>query len=151
MNILALDLGTKCGWTLLSAPNNHMIAGTWDLTPGRHESRSMRFIHFRRFLHQIKEAAPVDLVVYEEVRRHLGTDAAHAYGGFLAVLQMWCDENDIPYSGIPVQQIKKKASGKGNCGKEVMLEKAKEQWPDFEGDDNEADARFLSLCAVDLV
>jgi hypothetical protein len=29
------------------------------------------------------------------VRRHVGTDAAHLFGGFLATLSTWCEQHGI--------------------------------------------------------
>ncbi len=40
----------------------------------------------------MKEKFPkIEAVYFEEVRRHLGTDASHCYGGFLAHLSSWCE------------------------------------------------------------
>lgn len=84
-------------------------------------------------------AGQIDAVYFEEVRRHVGTDAAHVYGGFVATLTAWCENNQIPYEGIPVGTIKKAATGRGNASKEEMIQamRAKGHNPK---DDNEADA-----------
>ncbi len=55
------------------------------------------------------------------IRRHLGTDAAHCYGGFLAVLSAWCEENNIPYQGVNVKTIKRFITGKGNASKSLFI------------------------------
>jgi hypothetical protein len=60
-------------------------------------------------------------VYFEEVRRHAGVDAAHAYGGFMAHLTAWCEHHQIPYQGVPVGTIKKHATGKGNANKDQMI------------------------------
>ena len=88
----------------------------------------------------------IELVVFEEVRRHAGVDAAHAYGGFMGQLTAWCEHHQIPYQGIPVGTIKKHATGRGNASKEEMIEaiRAKGHNPD---DDNEADAIALAYLA----
>lgn len=46
----------------------------------------MRFLRFGRWLDRTHAARPVGEVTFEEVRRHLGVDAAHVYGGVLATL-----------------------------------------------------------------
>jgi Holliday junction resolvasome RuvABC endonuclease subunit len=86
-------------------------------------------------------------VYFEEVRRHVGVDAAHAYGGFLAHLTAWCEHHQIPYQGVPVGTIKKHATGKGNAVKAAMMAavRAKGFLP---VDDNEADALALLLWAM---
>jgi hypothetical protein len=65
------------------------------------------------------------MVFFEEVRRHMGVDAAHAYGGFMAHLTAWCEQQNIAYEGVPVGTIKRHATGKGNANKSMMIESAK--------------------------
>jgi Holliday junction resolvasome RuvABC endonuclease subunit len=73
------------------------------------------------------------------VRRHLGVDAAHAYGGFLATLTSWCEHQKIPYQGVPVGTIKRHVTGKGNAGKSEMVSAVRARGY-LVADDNEADA-----------
>ena len=102
----------------------------------------MRFVRLRNYL--IKVCEGVDLVVYEEVRAHRGTDAAQIYGGIIAIISEHCELKEIPYQGVPVGTIKKFATGKGNSNKEAMLAAARERWPELNiVDDNQADALFL--------
>jgi Holliday junction resolvasome RuvABC endonuclease subunit len=105
----------------------------------------MRFLRFRRWLTEIKQCAgSLDAVYFEEVRRHAGVDAAHAYGGFMAHLTAWCEHHQIPYQGVPVGTIKKHATGKGNAGKTEVIHAIRARGFD-PVDDNEADALAL-LC-----
>ncbi|WP_039757951.1 crossover junction endodeoxyribonuclease RuvC [Bartonella queenslandensis] len=137
--ILCLDLGTKTGWAICGA-DGHIISGTMNFQPRRFEGGGMRFLRFKQWLSEIKQTAgDIDAVYFEEVRRHIGTDAAHIYGGFLATLTAWCEHEQIPYEGIPVCTIKKATTGKGNASKEEMITamRAKGHAPK---DDNEADA-----------
>ena len=136
-SILALDLGTKTGWATRNA------TGTKDFKNGRFEGGGMRFLKFRRWLDEIIELEGISEIAFEEVRRHIGTDASHVYGGFLATLTAYCEEKDIRYSGIPVGTIKKHATGKGNAGKPAMMEAYKKKWGVLPQDDNECDARWL--------
>lgn len=139
--ILALDLGTKCGWAYGQAPII-ISSGTWHLqtsTQRRFESAGMKWVRLERCLTEIGK---VDHVVMEEVRRHAGTDAAHAYGGALAVVTGWCERHSVSYESIPVATIKRHATGKGNAPKDVMIQSAKARgW--CPSDDNEADALWL--------
>ena len=137
MKILAIDPGTHCGYAL-----SPFMSGVWDLSPRRHEGGGMRFFRLRNYL--IKACEGVNLVVYEEVRRHLGTDAAQIYGGIIAIISEHCELKKIDYQGVPVQTIKKFATGKGNSNKEVMLAAARAKWPQLNiVDDNQGDALFL--------
>ena len=140
--ILALDLSTHTGWALRHH-DSAIVSGTQHFTPNRFEGGGMRFLRFRQWLTEIKQTTDgLDAVFFEEVRRHAGVDAAHAYGGFLAHLTAWCEHHSIPYRGVPVGTIKKHATGKGNADKETMIAavKAKGFSP---ADDNEADALAL--------
>lgn len=148
MTILGIDPGTHCGWAYLYGSET-MISGVWNLKGGRFEGYGMRFVRMRNLLEENNQTGKPDLVAFEEVRRHMGVDAAHIYGGVVAVISAWCEQNKVPYHAIPVQHIKKLATGKGNANKEAMLAAAKERWPTWPFvDDNEADARFIALHAA---
>ena len=115
--ILVLDLGTTTGWAI-SSRDRAITSGTESFKPHRFEGGGMRFLRFKRWLTEVKAAADgLDAVYFEEVRRHAGVDAAHAYGGFMAHLTAWCEHHRIPYQGVPVGTIKKHATGKGNADK----------------------------------
>ncbi|MBF0213038.1 MAG: hypothetical protein HQM00_05660 [Magnetococcales bacterium] len=145
---LALDLGTKTGWAVGSKNSGVTASGTQNFTPRRFDGGGMRFLRFRRWLDEINESVDVGEISFEEVRRHQGVDAAHAYGGFLAHLTAWAEERKIPYQGVPVGTIKSHATGKGNAGKSQMIAAmvAKGHHP---GDDNEADALAILYWAMD--
>ncbi|WP_019220268.1 crossover junction endodeoxyribonuclease RuvC [Bartonella florencae] len=137
--ILCFDLGTKTGWAIRDG-DDHIISGTIDFKPRRFEGGGMRYLRFKRWLTEIKQTAcQIDAVYFEEVRRHIGADAAHVYGGLLATLTAWCEHHEIPYEGIPVCTIKKVTTGKGNASKAEIIDamRAKGHAP---CDDNEADA-----------
>jgi hypothetical protein len=145
--LLALDLGTSTGWAMRTA-DGRTTSGTQSFRPGRFEGGGMRYLRFRRWLTDTKAAGDgIGAVYFEEVRRHAGVDAAHAYGGFLATLTAWCEHHGIPYSGVPVGTIKKHATGRGNADKAAMLD-AMRALGHAPGDDNEADALALLTWAV---
>ena len=145
MRIIAIDPGSKCGWAIRTETSAGVSydSGTWDLSARRHEGGGMRFLRVRKYLGELL-AAGADALVYEEVRRHMSTDAAHVYGGIVAVVQAECESRAIPYKGIPVGTIKKQATGKGNADKVAMLAAARAKWAGWDGDDNEADARWIA-------
>ena len=57
----------------------------------------------------------------------------------MATLTSWCEHHKIPYQGVPVGTIKKHATGKGNAGKQDMVEAMQAKGHPIT-DDNEADA-----------
>ena len=140
--ILALDLGTATGWALRTA-DGQLTSGTQSFKPGRVEGGGMRYLRFRRWLAEVEGSTEgLTAIYFEEVRRHAGVDAAHAYGGFLATLTAWCENHQIPYSGVPVGTIKKHTTGKGNADKTAMVA-AVRALGFSPKDDNEADALAL--------
>ncbi len=145
--LLALDLGTTTGWALRSS-DGHITSGSESFRPQRFEGGGMRFLRFKRWLTELKgHADGIGALYFEEVRRHVSTDAAHAYGGFLATLTAWCEHHGIPYQGVPVGTIKKHATGKGNASKDEIIASALTRGH-APADDNEADALALLYWAV---
>jgi hypothetical protein len=145
--ILALDLGSRCGWAVL--PRSGRIAsGVSEFKPGRFEGAGMAFLRFEKFLADATNASgPFGAVVFEEVRAHAGTLAAQVYGGFLAHLTAWCERHAVPYLGVPVATIKRYVTGKGNASKDDVINavRARGHAPK---DDNEADAIAILLWAI---
>ena len=140
--ILALDLGTTTGWAMIC--DGTITSGSQSFKPQRFEGGGMRFLKFKRWLSDMSYCGtyPIDAVYFEEVRRHAGVDAAHAYGGFMAHLTAWCEHHQIPYQGVPVGTIKKSWTGRGNANKSAMIAKAR--WLGHSPiDDNETDALAL--------
>lgn len=147
-NILALDLGTQTGWATRTR-DGAVVSGSECFRPHRFEGGGMRYLRFKRWLTEIKQSVgDLDAVFFEEVRRHAGVDAAHAYGGFMAHLTAWCEHHQIPYQGVPVGTIKKHATGKGNAGKDLMIAAALSRGH-APADDNEADALALLHWAIE--
>ncbi|MGF1660554.1 MAG: hypothetical protein ACFCUS_14115 [Rubrimonas sp.] len=148
MSTLALDLGTRTGWALLGR-DGEIISGVAEFKQDRWQGGGMRFLRFRSWLDEVSRlAGGFDQLLYEQVRRHAGTDASHLYGGWLAILEVWCEQKSVAYRGVPVGTIKKFATGKGNADKAAMVVamRARGHTP---SDDNEADAIALLLWAIE--
>jgi len=146
--LLSLDLGTSTGWAIRN-DYGRIVSGTASFKPRRFEGGGMRYLRFERWLNEtLNVSGRIDAVYFEEVRRHIGVDAAHAYGGFLAQLTAWCEHHGIPYEGIPVGTIKRFITGKGNASKDQVITavKALDHKPE---DDNEADALALLHFAIE--
>jgi Holliday junction resolvasome RuvABC endonuclease subunit len=146
--VLALDLGTTTGWAICSF-DGLITSGTVSFKPSRYDGGGMRYLRFTNWLTEIDRlSGPIEAIYFEEVRRHIGTDAAHVFGGLLAVLTSWGELRGVPYQGVPVGRIKRHATGKGNANKEAMVAAARARG--FSpADDNEADAIALLLWALE--
>ena len=75
--ILALDLGTTTGWAL-RGHDGLITSGTTSFRPGRFDGGGMRYLRFTNWLTEVDRlSGPIAAIWFEEVRRHVGTDAAH--------------------------------------------------------------------------
>ncbi len=145
MNILAIDIGTQTGWAV--GTRNGIKSGTKSFSPKKGEGPAQRWLKFRAFLTETGRATgELDAVYYEDVKRHAGVIAAHVYGGFLALLQVWCEVNHIQLIPVGVGTIKKAWTGKGNADKEMMIAAAQARGL-YPVDSNEADALAILFYA----
>jgi hypothetical protein len=147
-SLLCLDFGTSTGFALRTG-DHAIISGTVSFKPSRYDGGGIRYLRFRAWLDSMaQDAAGIGVVHYEEVRSHVGTDAAHVYGGLLATLTAWCEQNTIPYQGVPVGTIKRFIAGKGNADKQAVIAAVRERG--FRpADDNEADAIAILLWVIE--
>lgn len=120
--ILTLDPGENLGWAggVACAPNPSM-SGQLRLRESRFEGGGMRFLRLLRWLEAIDAEHGIDMIAFEKVVAHKGTDAAHVYGGMVAIITSWCEMKSIPYCGISVGEIKKHATGLGNSDKDAVI------------------------------
>jgi Holliday junction resolvasome RuvABC endonuclease subunit len=137
--ILALDLGTTTGFAW-GCDSGTSVSGTWKLTPTRFESSGRRFLKLKENLDALPNKPTA--VVYEAVSFGVTTNATQIWGGFMATLQTWCEERNIPYQGVPVGTLKKFWTGRGNAKKPEMIAEAVARGYQ-PADDNEADAIAL--------
>jgi hypothetical protein len=146
--ILALDLGTTTGYAIRTG-DERIVSGAASFRPSRYDGGGIRYLRFRNWLEQVAaESVGLEAVYFEEVRRHVGTDAAHLYGGFLATLTSWCETKAIAYQGVPVGTIKRHVTGKGNSDKDAVIAAIRARGFN-PADDNEADAIAILLWAIE--
>lgn len=144
--ILALDLGTKLGWSISTFDKREVFgSGSKDFSLKRHEGGGLRYLRFRYFLDHLKETCgPFEQIVFEKVHRHAGTDAAHIYGGFQGEVSSWGERHNTPYSHIEISAWKRGLGLKGNASKDDVILAIQDRG--FEpADDNEADAIGILL------
>ena len=148
LSTLCLDLGTTTGWALVGTDGS-ISSGRISLKQDRWQGGGMRYLRFKHWLSEIQQQSNgINQVFFEEVRRHLGTDAAHIYGGFMAMLTAWCEHQKLPYEGVPVGTINRFITGKGNANKRAVID-AVRNLGHQPNDDNEADALALLHWAME--
>lgn len=165
---LGVDLGTNCGIAFCDfipgQPLENVIIylDQWDLSIGTYDSTALRHIRLRQFLQVLQP----DLIGFEDVKVDVPLDqfqgklgalvarvvpTAEFLGTLKITLATWAEVHQVPLQGLAIAQIKKFATGKGNAGKEAMIEACNEALgvdlavEDYEktGADNIADAAHI--------
>ncbi len=143
MYVLALDLALKTGW---AHSNGH--SGVQDFRSRRGDSPGMRWIEFEAWLRRLLDAAPVEILVYEQAH-HRGGAATHVAHSLIACVEKVASERGIEITNRHSASIKKHAlpnSKKRNKAK--MIQAAENKWPDMDIiSDDHSDALWL----LDLV
>lgn len=148
VNILALDLGTKTGYALRRR-DGRMVHGTEEFTPRASWGPGQKWLRFRSWLSATITEHSITQIAFEDVKRHGPGQvlAAHAYGGFRAMLEMVADQHRVSLVPFGVGQIKKHWTGSGVAKKDEMLTQAKARG--FAAvDDNNADALAILHLAI---
>jgi len=141
MKILAIDQATHCGWCV------NGISGVWDFSTKKDESTGSKMLRFRAKLREVCELEKIELIVYERVAGLHKSSIIHA-AKMVAIIETFCEENNIHYAAFSAKEIKSFATGKGNAGKPAMIEAAKQKYGFSGDDDNEADALHLYHLAL---
>lgn len=148
VNILALDLGTKTGFALRRR-DGCIAHGTEEFTPRASWAPGQKWQRFRSWLSTTITENNVTQIAFEDVKRHGPGQvlAAHAYGGFRAMLEMVADQHRVTLIPFGVGQIKKHWTGSGVAKKDAMIQQAKARG--FRVlDDNNADALAILHLAI---
>lgn len=147
-NVMALDLGTQCGWAVATR-DGKFLSGSDRFDAARCGGPGKRWLAFREFLTaRAREAGGIQAVYYEDVKQPFASNlAARTYCGLLAILEAWAAANNIPLQGVGVGTIKKHATGRGNAKKPEMIAAAQAMGVRVSTDD-EADAIALLSYAL---
>lgn len=172
-----LDLGTNTGIAYAyfkpGEPfivGQHFFAlGQWDLSAGPFDSGSLRFVKLRQCLHVLQP----DIVFFENVRYTpaaggitkfnaaailaRAATSCEFFGALKATVCTWCEENDVPVTGLDIGAIKRRATGRGNANKEDVIRACNTVFgSDLDpetytttGADNVADSAFVLLLGLE--
>lgn len=121
MKIIGIDLGTKCGISMLDMTKDITVCRTAAFNFDR-KQYGMQFHAFSDELHNFLKAhrSPKTYVFFEDVKAHSSNAAAHMYGYYRGALQRECFMQGIQCIGIGVGTIKKTVAEKGNASKEEV-------------------------------
>lgn len=134
MNVLSLDVASTTGWAV-----DTETYGTWDMRTQKDESMGMKLIRFRSKLKEVIKKAEIGIIIYERPAGRHANSIMHQ-AKLIAIIEEECESVGIEYRAYSAKEIKKWATGNGNCGKPAMIAAAKEKYGYTGNDDNEADA-----------
>jgi crossover junction endodeoxyribonuclease RuvC len=125
VNILALDLGTDTGFAY---GDSVPVVGTWKLATAK-EIRSWGLARitrradpriYRLFLKLKQVVFTPDVVIFEDVQFQTYTYQTQLWASFRAAI--WCAFPNTLIDCVPVQTLKRFATGSGGANKEKMAE-----------------------------
>lgn len=149
VNVVGIDPGTKCGWSILSiGPDGGDVKlegyGVFDLSVKNYEGGGIQMIRLDEKLSVVIEQFKPKVVVYEKVHRHGehdGIETAHSYGRVQGKIMEICERLKTPYTVIGTKKARKFAVGNGNADKEKTMKVLSEKF----------DAKFLNYDESDAV
>jgi Holliday junction resolvasome RuvABC endonuclease subunit len=165
--ILALDLGTHCGWAYRSRSGD-ITAGTWELAKAADITKAGKLRMDRRLDPRIPALYrrlrsvwndnvgegpnnPIDFIVFEDVQFSSFTQQTQLWSSLRAAVWLFAYLHQIPTDCIPVKTLKLFATGSGAADKEFMIECAAKLFPEIVLiDDNCADALHILRWAFSI-
>jgi Holliday junction resolvasome RuvABC endonuclease subunit len=169
MNVLALDLGSRIGWSAFHVNDQSYTdlgSGFFDTIMGKNSTERSKNIkilaeacdhttrgydprpgNFYRLCKELKERFEPEIVAFEDVQFFNSLYQTQLWGSFRGV--MWSAFGDFhTWRAYDVGDIKKFATGRGDAKKEHMLSSIHNLG--FKTlDDNEADALWIGLIACE--
>lgn len=146
MKTLGLDIATTTGWAIAEAAEGKRTlfhCGEWAL--GKTDGRGL--LTFDKKL-ELQLAQGVTRVACEDVLFIRSRAQGHSYGALRGMVLKTCYDWGVPVLWVPVQRVKRHATGSGAADKADMVAAASKRFgPSVAGDaeltDNMADALWV--------
>jgi Holliday junction resolvasome RuvABC endonuclease subunit len=136
--ILGLDPAGSFGWTVLD-DGNYVDGGAAKFkypTKVQQEKKGIpkgkKWLDAWEWLDATLAEYNPDMVVLEDVRRHVSTLSAHSYGYLRYMVEALCAKHSVEFYPIIVTEWKLCSIGKGNADKDLIAEKMNEKFPHVE-------------------
>lgn len=124
---IGLDLGQSAGWAVMDSDYVLLDSGVWNNRKIKHKGQLWVTFH-GQIIDLIRDWSP-SVVCYENIRRHVGTAAAHQYGLLRSCVQVTeLDNLQIVYRPIEVSSWKKVSVGRGNATKQEYIDWANDTY-----------------------
>lgn len=137
MRILAFDPASSCGWCVLD-DGAYVDGGTevFSYPTAKQERegvpRGRKWDDARRWISETITHTHPDAVFCEDVLRHTGTLAAHAYGYLRLSIEADCCRSKVPFYSVGVGVWKKTIGVSGNADKQIVLDEVQRRFAGVE-------------------
>ena len=146
--LIGLDLAIVTGWAVESADGAVRQSGIAEFPLSRGDSPSLRYVKFRKWLHDLMVFAGVNHggpgLVIVEMPHHRGGAATQIAYGLLAMVHERCARWGIQHHGVQTRTLKLASCGHGNASKGDMVKAAQKRWP-------ETDTRAMTSDEADAI
>ncbi len=139
MNLLAIDIGTSCGWAF--SDGLIVQAGTWHLISDKERKQQkaarmnrrcdIRIPRLWREIDRVHESTPLNWIFFEDVQFVRSSMQAHLWAGLRSVLWLYAEQHGIQIECLPVGTLKAYGSGHGGADKDAMARAAATRYPDL--------------------
>lgn len=149
MVIIGLDFGERFGVGIIKDDGSFIGCQTWKLKRPTDLHFGIRLVRLEENLGRLVDGVEDSVgLAFEDVLRHAGVKAAHAYGAYHGAVHRFAAERNLTIVPVSVTEIKKVATGSGKASKEAMVDAAKSHWRIRTAlDDNGADALWVAEAA----
>lgn len=153
--IAGIDSATSTGWSIISIdPKTETrileLYGKESFKPRNGESSAMAFIKFNTWIYNFITQKPQLAMIAFEMPMVRYPGAARITMGMATRIEEACERAKMPMCSFKATEIKKFATGKGNCGKPDMVKAANKKWGLNlkHSDDDIADAIHIAHMAI---
>lgn len=144
--LLALDLGTYCGWAVRRTDNS-IVSGEQSFPRQANESEGKRLYRFFNWMRRKVREEQVGFIAYENVQFQSTQAQTRLWSGWLTCVLLVSEFERAGCKGFGTGVVKLTASNYGHAGKQRMVEAANRLYDlnlNHEFNENEADA----LCTL---
>lgn len=118
MRVLGIDPGTKPGFAIFDGEELAKVVSYDFARMVQMHGPVGRWLGFQMLLDEL--GGDVQRIGFEDVHWHTGVDAAHIYGAWKALVQLWCFGNNVELRMIAVGTGKRALTGRGDASHESM-------------------------------
>ncbi len=130
--LLAVDVGATMGWAMWDG--DERTSGSLSIGRTNKGGTGRKFLDFYNLLTGIIADEGITHVVYERPIKFMSAAANSSIFGYIAILELLCEQARIPYLPVHPETLKVHATGRGHKRgtdkKKIMVDAATAKWPE---------------------